>query len=1116
MPGLISVSEFVEESREDVDSPTTSTFVSRMSQCRQTVAALEEILDVDREGLTKLKKAVKAMHASGNAHTDNENYLSRALERLGTTALSKDQEAEIGAAFIKFAVVTKELSALLRTLMQNCANIVQFPLDSLLKGDLRGARGDLKRPFDRACKDYDTKYGKLEKEKKAQAKEAGFIRSEITAAEVAEELDPERKMFQLQMCEYLLKVNEIKTKKGVELLQHLLEYYHAQHNYFQDGLKTIEHFGSYITDLSQGLQRIRQKQDEERKQLADLRQLLKSSHVFDKEQQQQPIVQSHAGGAGGNGGGMAGGIGGNVANNSGGGSNNGGGGGNNGGGGGYSRHQLQGNKQHGSSRTGFLLKKSEGKVRKVWQKRRCEVRADGFLSIYHADETKPPTRVNLLTCQIKPVPNHAEDRRCFDLISYNRTYHFQTEEEEEMAAWISVMVNSKEGALMKAFDDNGRHGPKVNQGFLELQQAIIRYVLRLPGNDRCADCCSQNDATWLSTNFGVIICIECSGVHREMGVHVSRIQSLVLDHVPTSQLLIARHMSNHSFNEIMEATLHISKPNLNSTMEERSEFIRAKYIDKKFAIKTSTDIRDLHSDVEHALNNKDIHQLLQAYVEGADFSKPFIDSNAGETALHMAIRRERGHSLHIVDFLVENASNLDATTVDGHTAVHYCALYNQPECLKLLLRSGANVVAETKDKRTAVDLAKEYGSTVCEDLIRQSTQNRKSQLENVSIDWNLSQDEAGSIDLSDEDMTVIENTVNGIPTPDRRVRSRPPSFAGRESPVQLRSRSSTSDSLRSGSSPNSGGGGGGGSGGNQSSRNAAFFPPAVTTGNGSGGSSVNTAAALMAGSGNSLSVLTNKKNNNSSSTTTTTTSSAAAAAAAAVTAANVGSLKKRAAPLPPPTSTNSSTFTRDSSQNTHSRNASDYGVSFPTQRMKPPSESHSQSRKSLVADYLDSTKTRTFHHSAAHLPGAKLVLPKGELPQLRKLHGSATSLASTTSSNRPRGPPPPTPANVSAVVNLSKPLNSRNGRSTESLSSAPSDGEFNDKPLPPARGRRCRALYDCEADNDDEVSFREGEILVVMIEKTEDENWMEGYVESDPKRRGVFPASFVHILNERD
>ena len=136
----------------------------------------------------------------------------------------------------------------------------------------------------------------------------------------------------------------------------------------------------------------------------------------------QSVVQSHAAGvgAGGNGVGMAGG-GVAVQNNSssgGGGSSNNSGGNNGGGGGlGYSRHQLQGNKQHGSSRNGFLLKKSEGKVRKVWQKRRCEVRADGFLSIYHADEAKPPTRVNLLTCQIKPVPNHAEDRRCFDLIS---------------------------------------------------------------------------------------------------------------------------------------------------------------------------------------------------------------------------------------------------------------------------------------------------------------------------------------------------------------------------------------------------------------------------------------------------------------------------------------------------------------------------------------------------------------------------------------------------------------------------------------------------------------------------------------------------------------------------
>lgn len=46
------------------------------------------------------------------------------------------------------------------------------------------------------------------------------------------------------------------------------------------------------------------------------------------------------------------------------------------------------------------------------------------------------------------------------------------------------------------------------------------------------------DPRWLSTNLGVLTCIECSGIHREMGVHVSRIQSLDLDKLGTSELLV--------------------------------------------------------------------------------------------------------------------------------------------------------------------------------------------------------------------------------------------------------------------------------------------------------------------------------------------------------------------------------------------------------------------------------------------------------------------------------------------------------------------------------------------------------------------------------------------------
>lgn len=125
----------------------------------------------------------------------------KALEKIGQNAMTKEHEDTIGNAFIKFAVVTQELSALMKTLMQNLNNIVMFPLDSLLKGDLRGVKGDLKRPFDKAWKDYESKYAKIEKEKKQQAKDAGLIRSEITAPEIADEMEKERRLFQLQMCE---------------------------------------------------------------------------------------------------------------------------------------------------------------------------------------------------------------------------------------------------------------------------------------------------------------------------------------------------------------------------------------------------------------------------------------------------------------------------------------------------------------------------------------------------------------------------------------------------------------------------------------------------------------------------------------------------------------------------------------------------------------------------------------------------------------------------------------------------------------------------------------------------------------------------------------------------
>lgn len=52
--------------------------------------------------------------------------------------------------------------------------------------------------------------------------------------------------------------------------------------------------------------------------------------------------------------------------------------------------------------------------------------------------------------------------------------------------------------------------------------SVSKILREVPGNDQCAEC-SASDPDWASLNLGILICIECSGIHRNLGVHISKV-----------------------------------------------------------------------------------------------------------------------------------------------------------------------------------------------------------------------------------------------------------------------------------------------------------------------------------------------------------------------------------------------------------------------------------------------------------------------------------------------------------------------------------------------------------------------------------------------------------------
>ncbi|XP_050806785.1 stromal membrane-associated protein 1 isoform X1 [Gopherus flavomarginatus] len=127
----------------------------------------------------------------------------------------------------------------------------------------------------------------------------------------------------------------------------------------------------------------------------------------------------------------------------------------------------------------------------------------------------------------------------------------------------------------------------------EQHQAILAKLLREEDNKYCADC-EAKGPRWASWNTGVFICIRCAGIHRNLGVHISRVKSVNLDQWTPEQIQCMQDMGNTKARILYEANLpeNFRRPQTDQAVEF---FIRDKYEKKKYYDKNAISVTSMSS-----------------------------------------------------------------------------------------------------------------------------------------------------------------------------------------------------------------------------------------------------------------------------------------------------------------------------------------------------------------------------------------------------------------------------------------------------------------------------------------------------------------------------------------
>jgi len=502
---------------------------------RQQLNMNEVSLDELEVRLEKLVKVCNVMIEGGKSYISQQAQFLAGLWEM-SSYFASDQETETTATLNKLIHTLQEITKFQNILIDQASRSITKNLTTFLREDIKQMR-ETKGYFNKISNDLDS----------ALTKNAAVSKSRPSDLEDASNLlTATRSCFRYTGMDYVYQISMLQQKKKHVVLDSLANFMSAYNTFFHQGSDLFSDIEPFLRQLQGNLQVMAESHLVLEKQLEK-----RHTYVTQAETLETGTGAGEVGGTG---------------------------------------------KGKPVKIEGYLFKRGQNAFR-TWNRRWFYLSSNKLCYSKRNGEDVTVIEDDLRICLVRPLTD--TDRRfCFEVISPTKSHVLQADSEEQYRLWLASLQQGISSALHEAMDGESGGSGSIQWEDSDTEEAqdskargsqkkdrSAAQILDIPGNEICADC-GATDPQWASINWGVVLCIECSGIHRSLGVHITKVRGIRLDVWEPEILKVMAELGNNIVNKILEGKVEgRQKPGPEADRGQKEIWIKDKYREKMFVNK---------------------------------------------------------------------------------------------------------------------------------------------------------------------------------------------------------------------------------------------------------------------------------------------------------------------------------------------------------------------------------------------------------------------------------------------------------------------------------------------------------------------------------------------------